>query len=171
MNRQRTGLVLAVVTLLALTAAPASAQDYPPEAATCQVTVVTPVPGQTITVSCNGWMPNGEVEVILLSEPQLLDVVQTDADGQLTEPITIPDVPPGDHTLRLSGVNDQGEPQTFDIALTVEAPRGADDGDGGPGLATTGADSWPGVLLGVGLLGAGGAAVYAARRRQAKQQA
>lgn len=170
MNRKRTGLVLALFTLLALTAAPAGAQDYPPEAATCQVTVVTPVPGQTITVDCEGWMPNGEVEVILLSEPRLLDVVQTDADGELVDPVTIPsDVPPGDHTLRLSGLNAQGEPQTFDIALTVQAPEGADRA--GPGLAVTGADSWPGVLLGVGLLGAGGAAVYAARRRQAKQQA
>lgn len=173
MNRPRTGLLLALVTLLALTAAPAGAQDYPPEAATCQVTVVTPVPGQTITVNCNGWMPNGEVEVLLLSEPQLLEVIQTDADGELTEPVTIPsDVPPGDHTLRLSGRNAVDEPQTFDIALTVEAPEGADGADGGgPGLAATGAGSWPGVLLGVGLLAAGGAAVYAARRRQAKQQA
>lgn len=169
MTRNRTGLVLALVTLLTLTAVPAGAQDYPPEAATCQVTVVTPVPGQTITVNCNGWMPNGEVEVILLSEPQLLDVVETDADGELARPVTIPsDVPPGDHTLRLSGVSAQGEPQTVDIALTVRAPDGTDGDE--PGLAATGGNSWVGALLGVGLLGAGGTALLIARRRQANQR-
>lgn len=167
MIRKRTGLVLALTALLALTAVPASAQDYPPEAATCAVSVTTPVPGQTINVTCNGWMPNGEVEVILLSEPQLLEVIQVNADGELAEPVTIPtDIAPGDHTLRLSGVNAQGEQQHVDIALTIREP-----GDQRSGLAATGMDSGLGVLLGVGLLSAGAGAVYAARRRQAKQQA
>lgn len=163
MTRTRTGLVLALAALVALTATPAGAQEYPPEAASCAVSVTTPVPGQTIEVSCNGWMPNGEVDVILLSQPRHVDTIAVNADGELTDAVTIPsDVAPGRHTLRLSGLNAQGEEQNVDIALNIQAAGAQQDG-----LATTGMSSGTGVMVGIGLLGAGAAAVYAARRRQA----
>lgn len=167
MTRTRVGLILALTVLGALAAVPASAQDYPPDAATCAVSVTTPVQGQTIEVTCNGWMPNGEVDVTLLSEPRHLDTIQTDANGELTRGVTIPsDLEPGRHTLRLSGLNAQGEEQQVDIALNIQ-----DAGAQRNGLAATGMDSGAGVLLGLGLLGAGAAAVYGARRRQAKIEA
>lgn len=163
MTPKRTGLVLALVTLLTLTAAPAGAQDYPPEAATCAVSVTTPVPGQSISISCGGWMPNGPVEIDLLSQHVHLGTVQANGNGELDTTVTIPsDLAPGDHTLRLSGTNAQGQEQVVEVALTVQEP-----GEQRGGLAATGMDSGLGVLLGVGLLGAGAAAVYGARRRQA----
>lgn len=171
MIRNRTGLVLALAALLALAAVPASAQDYPPDAATCGVSVTTPVAGQNIVVDCAGWMPNGPVDIDLLSQHVHLATVHADDNGEIRDPIKIPaDTSPGDHTLRLSGINAQGEDQVVEIALTVRQP-GAVGRDRAPGLAATGVDSGLGVLLGIGLLGAGTGAVYAARRRQAKQQA
>lgn len=167
MTRTRIGLVLALAALVALTAVPASAQDYPPDAAACAVSVTTPVPGQSISVSCNGWMPNGPVDIDLLSQHVHLDTVQADGNGEIGTAVTIPsDTSPGDHTLRLSGTNAQGEDQVVEIAFNVQAAGGQRDG-----LAATGMDSGMGVLLGLGLLGAGAAAVYGARRRQAKLEA
>lgn len=165
MTRKRTGLVVAIASLLVLTAVPASAQDYPPEAATCAVSVTTPALGEAIEVECSGWMPNGEVDVSIFSQHRHLGTLQVDANGEVTGTVTIPsDLAPGDHTLRFSGINAQGEQQHVDIALTVQEA-------GGPGLAATGMNSGTGVGLGVGLLGAGAAAVYVARRRQATQPA
>jgi LPXTG-motif cell wall-anchored protein len=171
MSRRRVGALAAATALLALTAAPAAAQqEYPPEpsVADCAIETSTPVLGETIALNCVGFQPGTEVRLLLFSEVEVLDTSRVGEDGEASEPVRIPpDLPPGDHMLRVSGINAEGEEENVDIALTVQAPGPAEEAGGDTPVATTGMSSWPAALLGVGLLAAGGGAVFAARRRQA----
>lgn len=169
---RRVAIVSALTGLLLMTAAPAFAQEYPPAAASCTIEVTVAPPGATVAVDCGGWLPNSEVQVFVLSEPRLLGTADVDAEGNLAADVTLPtDLEPGDHTLRLSGTNSQGEPQTVDIAFTVEgeeAPTARPEQPAaGAGLPVTGDDSLLFGLLALGLFTAGGGALYAARRRNA----
>lgn len=171
---RRATVISALTALLLMSAAPAFAQAYPPAAASCTVNVTAVSPGATISVDCGGWAPNSTVEFIVFSqEGRLLGTAQTDADGNLSVDVTLPsDLQPGDHTLRLSGANAQGEPQNVDIAFTVEGdgaaqPDQPDQPDAAAGLPATGEDSVLFGALALGLFTAGGGALYAARRRNA----
>lgn len=168
---RRATVISALTALLLMSAAPAFAQAYPPAAASCTVNVTVVSPGATVSVDCGGWLPNSTVEVIVFSqEGRLLGTAQTDADGDLGVDVTLPsDLEPGDHTLRFSGKNTQGEPQNVDIAFTVEGDGAArpDQPDAAAGLPATGEDSVLFGVLALGLFTAGGGALYAARRRNA----
>lgn len=171
---RRVAILSGLTALLLATAAPAFAQNYPPEAAGCTTDVTVVSPGATVAVDCGGWLPNSEVEVLVLSTPRLLGTATTDAQGNLAVDVTLPtDLSAGDHTLRFSGTNAEGEPQNVDIAFTVEgaAPgagqAGAAQPEAAAGLPVTGDDSLLFGLLALGLFTAGGGALYAARRRSA----
>lgn len=172
----RRAVVLAsALTLPALAAAPATAQEgeYPPgpSIAQCAIETETPVRGQAIALNCVGFAPGTEVRLLLFSEPEVLDTAPVGEDGEVTEPVRIPpDLPPGDHLLRVAGINAEGEEEHVDIALTVQEPGAEPGADAEPPVATTGMSSWPAALVGVGLLAGGGGAVFAARRRQANAE-
>lgn len=169
---RRVTVVTALTALLLMSAAPAFAQAYPPTAASCTVNVTVVSPGATVSIDCGGWAPNSTVEFIVVSQgDRLLGTAQTDADGNLGVDVTLPsDLQPGDHTLRLSGTNAQGEPQNVDIAFTVQGDGAArpDQPDAAAGLPATGEDSVLFGALALGLFTAGGGALYAARRRNAE---
>lgn len=168
---RRVTIISALTALLLMSAVPAFAQDYPPIAASCTSNTTTVSPGGTVAVDCGGWASNTTVEVSV--DGGVLGTAQTDGDGNLSVDVTLPsDLDPGQHTLRLSGTNAQGEQQNVDLAFTVEgaaAPR--DQRPAAPGAAAglpaTGKDSVLFGVLALGLFTAGGGALYAARRRNA----
>lgn len=170
---RRVFVISALTALLLMSAVPAFAQDYPPEAASCTMSPTVVDPGDTVAVDCEGWAPDSEVEVTVFSgHGEVLGSAETDDDGDLSVDVTLPsDLAPGDHTLRLSGTNAQGEEQDVDLAFTV---RGAaaqpepDRPDAAAGLPATGKDSVLFGVLALGLFTAGGGALYAARRRNAE---
>lgn len=177
MRPRRLPALLALVALAALIAAPAAAQeepppedpppDYPPVAPQAAVDDVTPVPGEVITVAGEGWRPGTEVTATLFSEPRVLARTEVNDAGEFAVTVEIPtDVDPGRHTLRVAGVAADGEETHVDVALRVTEP--APESAPQAGMAATGMNSSLGAAVGLGLLAAGGGAVYAARRRQAR---
>lgn len=169
---RRVSIITALTALLLMSAAPAFAQDYPPtEVASCTIDTTVVSPGGTVSVDCGDWAANTTVEVTV--DGDVLGTAQTDGAGNLAVDVTLPsDLAPGDHILRLSGTNAQGEPQTVEIAFTVEGAAAGDQRPAAPGAAAglpaTGEDSVLFGVLALGLFTAGGGALYAARRRNAE---
>lgn len=170
---RRVTIISALTALLLMSAAPAFAQDYPPGAASCTIDATVVPPGGTVSVDCSGWAANTTIEVTVFSgHGTVLGTAQTDGDGNLAVDVTVPsDLEPGDHVLRLSGTNAQGEQQNVDLAFTVEGAAARDQRPAAPGAAAglpaTGKDSVLFGVLALGLFTAGGGALYAARRRNA----
>lgn len=171
---RRVTVISALTALLLMTAAPAFAQAYPPDAASCTLSPTVVSQGGTLSVDCEGWAANTTIEVTVFSgHGTVLGSAQTDANGNLSVDVTLPsDIEPGRHTLRLSGTNAQGEQQDVDLAFTVRAAAAADRGQpaapgAAAGLPATGKDSVLFGVLALGLFTAGGGALYAARRRNA----
>lgn len=157
-------VILTGVALLAL-AAPAMAQ-YPPAAPVVAVSDTTVVPGQTIGVAGDGWLPGSQVTFTFFSTPVVLGTANVDANGQFTSQVTIPaDATEGPHTLRTTGTDAASQPRTVDVALNVvsaAAPAGVTPA---PGLPRTGSDAFGALLGAAGLLTLGSAALVVARRR------
>lgn len=174
MLRRRLTMLLAAIAVVALSAAPAAAQEYPPDGTTGGVGTTSPVLGEAVTVSGSGWQPGSQVTLTLLSQPRQLGTAQVAQDGTFSTTVTIPDdVRPGRHTLRIAGTGEDGQPRTADIRLQIRPaapPEDAPPDERPPALAATGADLGTGALVGLGLLAAGGGAVFAARRRQARSE-
>jgi hypothetical protein len=115
--------------------------------------------GEQQTVSIGGFQPNEMVHGVLHSTPVDLGTVQADAEGVATFTFTVPaGFETGIHSVTMTGVTSgiTGE-ATFTVTA---APTG--------GLAYTGTDVLPLLVVGGGLLAAGaGAVTVAARRRSA----
>ncbi len=95
---------------------------------------------QSVMVSGNGAQlrPGSTYQVVLHSEPILLDEGGVDADGNIDTTVHIPgDVPAGFHVLHVYGTNLAGQP--VDIQKTVYVAVNADDydGDGVPNSASS----------------------------------
>lgn len=167
---RRVAIVTALAALLTMVAAPAVAQVYPPAAATCAADDGTPAAGSAVTLVCSGWLPNSTVSFALFSQHTDLGTAQVGADGTLRAAVTIPaDTAPGEHTLRISGTNANGQPQVVNLVFDVAAA-----GTGvtpATGLPATGSEPLPAALAALGLFVAGGAALVTARRRNALQGA
>lgn len=160
---RRLGTPLALCALLLLAAAPALAQ-YPPDVTTTvAVSDTTVVPGETITVTGEGFAPGTRV-TITLDDTQVLAVAAVRDDGRFSAQVTIPeDIAPGVHKITAAGVDAEGQPRGFDIFITVVAPAVAAPA---PALVTTGLELTTGSALALALLTLGAAALYAARRRE-----
>lgn len=170
----RASLLLVALSLLVLTAVPATAQEYPPDGPTAAVGEPTPALGEEVAVSGSGWQAGSEVTLTLLSQPQLLGTAQVDGNGDFSTTVTIPsDTRPGRHTLRVSGTGEDGVARTVDLDVQVRPAAPPEDpppDEQPPALAATGANLGTGALVGLGLLVAGGGAVVTARRRQASSE-
>jgi LPXTG-motif cell wall-anchored protein len=126
-------------------------------------------PGQTITVSGDGWQANSTITIHWLSTGAVLATTTVNSDGTFSAQVTIPsDATAGTHTIRVSGTNASGNAQSVDIAVTVQAgDPGDDDGDddrASGGLADTGGTFTPAAALAALLLVVGGGALFASRR-------
>ena len=130
----------------------------PPPGGTASDTTV--VPGQTITIRGEGFTPGETVVVTFNSIPVPMGSFTADADGVVEVEVTIPtDAEPGAHTITMVG-----QTSGVEVVIPIEVVGTAATGGGG-GLARTGSDTGPLVGIGLGLVAAGGAAAYAARRR------
>ncbi len=154
----------------------ASAQQYPPRANACRVSVTVVRPGVRVVLTCGGFRPRSIVLVRLFSDPVRLGEFTADADGTAVASVVIPEsTPPGEHTLRATGVDPAGRPLEESVAILVmEAGAGSGGGGGAggvvhssTGLSRTGTSSTlPLTAAAVGLVGIGAGAVVVGRRRR-----
>lgn len=155
--RRMTGAAVATAAAMLL-AAPAGAQQYPIEGATCGLSVTVVPPGGSLTVSCDGLLPGSPWTITFESEPQVLATGTAGPDGSFSEGVTIPgDASPGSHTITITGTEADGTPFSISIPITV---TGA-----GAGLAVTGGNISVALILLAGLLAAATAALLIGRRR------
>jgi hypothetical protein len=177
-------MVLAACPLLLALAAPAMAQQYPPDggpAPAISDSIVTV--GEVTTVEFGGYLPEVPVGFTLFSTPVALGTANADANGIVRFTFTVPPVEPGTHRIEASGASADGplvQSITFTVTGSGEAEgEGEDDdvagttgatgatGDSGDELARTGSNS--AVLftrIAMVCLAVGGVVVLAARRRR-----
>lgn len=171
-------IVIAFATALGLVAAtavapgPADAQVYPPPVAGCTVSDTSVSPGQTISITCSGYLGSVTVTFTFFSQPVSLGAATTDAGGTVNADLTIPaNAAAGSHTITAEGASASGT-LTNSVALTVVGDGAAGAGAGARGgtgdLPRTGDDtSLPLARIAAVLVAAGGIALFLARRRQA----
>lgn len=118
----------------------------PPTAAPATLTTTdgplsSVVPGQTITVLGNGFVPFSTAVVVVYSEPRVLGTALTDEDGAFSLTVTVPtDLAPGEHTFVAFGTDPSGVPYAMRLPVTLPAAPTAvaDTGAGAAGpLALT----------------------------------
>lgn len=189
-------LVFATALLLTALVGPAHAQ-YGGGSAGVAVSSTSLVPGQPLTVTGDGWLPGSTVTLVFLSEPVGLGSVTVAADGTFSTVVTVPDVEPGAHQIRLSGTGADGRPRTVFADVTLASGSGGGSGSSGGGgsgsgssgsgssgggsgsgsspssssqnLAVTGLGVTNAMVLGAVLLVAGGAALIITRSRRLGQ--
>ena len=136
----------------------AGAQEY------TGATLVVPItvsPGENMTVSGTGFLPNAPVTVTVASTPTVVGTPMTDGDGNWTLTFAAP-TEPGVHTITASdGTNVITGTFTVVAAGTAVTPAGT--------LPYTGSDSsLPLAQLGLGLVAVGAIAVLMVRKRNAR---
>jgi LPXTG-motif cell wall-anchored protein len=168
-------IVVLAVAFVALMAAPAMAQQYPPSENLITVSDTSPCPGQDVTVTAQTFAPGGAVTVKL--GDTVVGTPTADADGKVSLGVTIPAgqaLAPVQVSATGPGTDDT--PQlTVNAAVEIvacnEAPPPTTPGGGGGGsdLPKTGSDSTMTLVrVGVALAAAGGLllAVSTKRRRR-----
>jgi LPXTG-motif cell wall-anchored protein len=109
-------------------------------------------PGGSVTVTDHGWQPDSKVDLTLHSTPVALGSTQADGDGNVKTTVVIPsDTAPGNHTIVLTGVDPNGDPQTHTVAVVVESSTVTTEGTattstGGTGASGTSTSSSSGTL-------------------------
>lgn len=131
-----------------------------------EVAVATVAPGDTQTVSADGFAPGEDVHGWLHSQPIDLGITQADAHGHVRLTFVVPiDLEPGEHTVELLGVISGRDVQ---VGFRVIAPPAATTLEH-PSLSATGLPTATLIALALLLLGAGGFLLTRrsdARRRQ-----
>lgn len=130
-----------------------------------QLSSTTASPGGQVGVTASGLTPGEKVQVVLHSDPVLLESVRADGDGEVHATVTIPeDAPLGDHHIEVLG--ETSGSRLVPIALTKAS------GTGATGTATGGTDRdstpWGAIALvgGVAVLAIGAIAALATRRKR-----
>jgi len=102
-------------------------------------------PGQTITLSAQGFKPGSVVAVDFLSTPVSIGQLTAQANGSVSGSVTIPiTATAGAHTIRLTGANSDGTARVLSAAVTVSNT-----------LPRTGGNTWTTLRIAVLLLGLG----------------
>jgi hypothetical protein len=85
---------------------------------------ITMVQTKTATVSGEGFQPDTRVDIWLFSDPTLLGSVIVSADGSFTGEVYIDAwyATPGEHTLQLQGVADDGFIKAANLGVVVQEP-------------------------------------------------
>lgn len=143
------------------------------------VSDTTPVPGGQASVRSEGHKPSSEARVFVESTPILVGTFVADSAGVVTGTFTVPpNLSVGAHSVVVRGVAPSGLPLVNRFPITITAAnaaiaQGATPGTAEPGasvagvqLPRTGGEITAVTAIGVGLVAAGGAAVYAGRRRR-----
>lgn len=166
---------VALLPVLALSGAPASAQaspcapggptaQYPPSACGLALGKTEVRPGESLSVSGAGYRANSTVSLEFRSAPSSLGSAQAGAGGAFSTSVTIPaDATPGAHTIAATGVDASGAARELTGTVTVLGAVATRGGD----LPRTGASfALPAGLAGAVLLAVGSVAVLASRRRR-----
>jgi LPXTG-motif cell wall-anchored protein len=161
--------------LVAATAAPVAAQQYPPHPNIITVSATCPTPGETLTVSAQTFAPSATVTISLASTPIVLGKTTANGDGVAVLGVTIPaDATPGAHTITAvgpsAGGSDVGATLDLNAAITVCSAEGAAAPEGT--LPRTGDDtSIPLAKLGLALAALGGVLLAFANKRRRRAAA
>jgi hypothetical protein len=147
----------------ALQAEAAVTAPYPPAVcSTIAVSTTTPFPGQKITVTGSGFLPNSAVSLVVDTAKTVIGSATASAAGTFTTTVTIPLSLYGAHVLIAAGGLGVGCPaDPFTVLQLPAAPATSSSG-----LAFTGADVIAILIAGVALVGAGVALQVSSRRRK-----
>lgn len=159
---------LTVATAVVLLAAPAWAQPYPPVTTGLTVSESVVVAGDSLVVSGEGGTPGGTVRITMARAQggaTLLGTATPGTDGSFDESVTIPaDTTPGRYTI--TGT-DSVRGVLGEAVVRVIAPTGTtDEGLTVDDLPFTGGQVLPGLVVGAGLILAGGLLLVSIRRRR-----
>ncbi len=137
--------------------------------ATVSTTTVTPGGSITIGVGPDSFQPNSAVTVWFESTPQQIGSTTAASDGSASATVTIPsDAAPGEHTLYLSGLSNDPQPNavSYAAAITVEGGATTPPTTGEPGLPATGAQIATVAGIGGALALTGIGIAFVSRRRR-----
>ena len=151
------------------------AGTYPPmvNCTPFTLTVTAVVDGKPITVTVTGFKPFSTVELVLHSVAFNLGSFTADSAGTVTASVMVPaGFTPGAHTVTASGIATDGSPRIMSAPVSVLVAPATGTGTGTTpggigGLPFTGFEVGSAALVGAGLLGAGGIAIYSGRKRKA----
>lgn len=137
------------VTVVALSAAGASAASSPSGSVTPNEPVVsttppvtdlpldtsegdisTAAPGEELVMIGSGYAPFSTVTLTVYSDPIVLGTVTADAVGSFRHAVTVPAGLTGSHSFVAAGVDPSGNPRALRLDVTVAADS-SNDGDGG----------------------------------------
>ncbi len=170
--------LLAAVIVVMATAPGALAQDYPIEGGEVDVVINSGGddqldPGDSLTVSGNGFTAGAQVVVTIASEPVVLATVNANAQGAFSVTAVIPaDFPEGNHTIKASGASPTGTlvletpVQVGGAVASQSSPTtvaGTAAGSQGT-LPFTGSSTLIMLAVALGLLGAGALFIVGYRR-------
>jgi LPXTG-motif cell wall-anchored protein len=151
------------------TAAPAGAQQYPPEPCIVTVSDSTVEPGQTIDITAGVFSPGTEITVTMTSDSVVLGTATVGESGTAALSAVVPaGVAAGEHTIAVNGVGCAAVTVSITAApaTTVTpagaAPRSSASGD----LPRTGGDTFPVARVGGALVAFGAGLVLLARQRR-----
>ncbi|WP_308797427.1 choice-of-anchor I family protein [Agromyces silvae] len=122
--------------------------------------------GGSFDVAVTGLAPGQQISATLFSAPLVIDgIPAANADGAVSFTVRVPaDFAVGAHTLIVESAG--FEPIANAVTVTAAGGAGGAGGGAGSGLASTGADVLPGLVL-AALLAAAGAFMVIRRRRAA----
>jgi hypothetical protein len=75
--------------------------------------------GDAMDIVSDGWQPNSTVSIDFLSTVIHLGDVAADASGVVRASFPVPAVEPGQHTLRLTGIGQDGQPRVVEYPILV----------------------------------------------------
>jgi LPXTG-motif cell wall-anchored protein len=122
-------------------------------------------PGSPAVCESRGHASGSDVFCEMLSDPVFLGSAKADANGIARVSFKVPNLPPGNHTLRSTGIGPDGKVLVQSTAFFIP-------GASGNNLPKTGDDSsLPMAQIGAGAVAVGGLFVLAAKRRKVKATA
>jgi LPXTG-motif cell wall-anchored protein len=155
----------AVIGLL-LIGGPAGAAPYPPDAPSIGTSSSSIQNAGSTTVMGTGWQPGTTVALSIASTPQSLGNALVQSDGTFSQPVTIPCLDPGTHTISGSGTSASGAADTESTTVTVTGTCSANGGGAGGTLPHTGSNASGVVTLASGLIILGAVLLIVINRRR-----
>ena len=79
-------------------------------------------PGDDVTITGSGWLPDSTVALTLFSDPISLGTAEVDEFGDFETVVTIPvTTPEGTHTVQISGTGENGQPKVVTASIQISA--------------------------------------------------